>query len=156
MPLWRTPPSEFLHQVHSFCFDRHAVQCLLWILLNFQHIKFLYLNCFPGDIFLKMFCVCIILLIESRSGEMNLWFSSGKPFQLAFSLFLSSVEICWSYAFWKPPVPSRFDKSSFSEAIYTMSYVSEALSLSFKDLIQPLCFLRSRNYFTHIREMIFK
>jgi hypothetical protein len=49
------------------------------------------------------------------------------------------VEVCLVFEFWKRSVPARFDKES-SKAACTMSYVSEALSPSFRILYKTTLF----------------
>jgi len=50
------------------------------------------------------------------------------------------VEVCLVFEFWKPSVPSRFDKESSTEAAWTVPYVSEALSPSFRILYTAALF----------------
>ena len=68
------------------------------------------------------------------------WISVLELFLSAFSFFLSSVEVCLVFEFWKSSVPSRFDKESSTEAACSMSYVSEALSPSFRVLYTATLF----------------
>ena len=70
------------------------------------------------------------------------WISVLALFLSAFSFFLSSVEVCLVFEFWKSSVPSRFDKESSTEAAYSMSYVSKALSPSFRILYTATLFFQ--------------
>ena len=99
MYLWRTPDPQFkfVYKVHSFCFHRHAVDCLLWMLLNFQHIKFLYLKDFSDYIFPKTFYAHEILQIESWSGGLNSLFGSWT---ISVSSFIRLISCGSLFGLW--------------------------------------------------------
>ena len=140
MYLWRTPApnlslctkwvvSASIGMLSSACCEC----CWISSTLIFFIWKTFLIICFPKCCFTSVkYCWLRVGLLW--------WISVLELFLSAFSFFLSSVEVCLVFEFWKSSVPSRFDKESSTEAACIMSYVSETLSPSFRILYTATSF----------------
>ena len=145
--------SEFVYKVHSFCIYRHAVDCLLWMLLNFQHIKFLYLKDF------RWYFPQNVLCLWDTADWVLVWWGEFQFLHCFCQHFHSSYllwKFVWSLNFGNLLYLQDLTKNLLLRLLIACRMFLKLCHQASEFFIQPLCFSRSKNYCIHVCEMIFK